>query len=59
MPKDEDIDDQVRKDWEFTRRAEQLLNKLRTQGTTAGSSPPDQPDQPDQPEGDDGPPKQK
>jgi hypothetical protein len=56
MPKDEDIDDQVRKDWEFTRRAEQLLNKLRTQGTTAGISPPDQPDQP---EGEDVPPKQK
>ena len=49
MPKDEDIDDQVRKDWEFTRRAEQLLNKLRTQGTMAGSSAEDQPVTDDKP----------
>jgi hypothetical protein len=49
MPKDDDIDDQVRKDWEFTRRAEQLLNKLRTQGTMAGSSAEDHPVDDDKP----------
>ena len=53
MPRDDDIDDQVRRDWEFTRRAEQLLNKLRTQGTMAGSPADDQPAE------DDDPPKQK
>jgi hypothetical protein len=34
MPRDDEIDDQVRSDWEFTRRAQQLMSKLRTQGTT-------------------------
>jgi hypothetical protein len=43
MPREEDIDDQVRMDLEFTRRAEQLLNKLRTQGTVAGVSAEDRP----------------
>jgi hypothetical protein len=31
MSKDEEIDDQVNADLEFTRRAEELLFKLRTQ----------------------------
>jgi hypothetical protein len=38
MSRDDDIDDQVNADREFTRRADQLLNKLRNQGT-AGASP--------------------
>ena len=33
MARDDEIDDQVRSDWEFTRRAQQLMSKLRTQGT--------------------------
>jgi hypothetical protein len=31
MAKDDDIDDQVRKDWEFARRAEELMARLRNQ----------------------------
>jgi hypothetical protein len=31
MARDEDIDDQVRKDWEFARRAEELMSRLRKQ----------------------------
>ena len=34
MPRDDDIDTQVKADWEFTRRAEQLMDRLRTQGKT-------------------------
>ena len=37
MPKDDDIDDQVNRDWEFTRRAEQLMNRLRTMGQASPS----------------------
>ena len=29
MPRDDDIDDQVRKDWEFARRAQELMSRLR------------------------------
>ena len=38
MPRDDDIDDQVNRDWEFTRRAEQLMNRLRTMGQATHSS---------------------
>ena len=33
MARDDEIDAQVNADWEFTRRAQQLMSKLRTQGT--------------------------
>jgi hypothetical protein len=39
MSRDDDIDDQVDADQEFTRRAEQLLTKLRNQGQAGGASP--------------------
>jgi hypothetical protein len=38
MSKDDDIDDQVDVDREFTRRAEQLLTRLRNQGIAGGAS---------------------
>ena len=38
MSRDDDIDDQVDADQEFTRRAEQLLTKLRNQGMAGGPS---------------------
>jgi hypothetical protein len=58
MGRDDDIDDQVRRDWEFTRRAEQLLDKLRTQGNMAGDTKA-QPDTTEQPSKEDDPPKHK
>ena len=33
MHRDDEIDAQVTADWEFTRRAQQLMSKLRTLGT--------------------------
>jgi hypothetical protein len=36
--KDDEIDDQVSADWEFTRRAEQLMSKLRTKGKSESSA---------------------
>lgn len=36
--KDDEIDDQVSADWEFTRRAEQLMSKLRNKGKTDSSA---------------------
>jgi hypothetical protein len=48
MPRDDDIDTQVKADWEFTRRAEQLMIRLRTQGgkigPSEGNEPEDNPD---------------
>jgi len=41
MSRDDDIDDQVDADREFTRRAEQLMTKLRNQGIVGGASPQD------------------
>jgi hypothetical protein len=41
MSKDDDINSQVDVDREFTRRAEELLTRLRNQGM-AGGPPPDQ-----------------
>jgi hypothetical protein len=38
MPRDDDIDDQVRKDWEFTRRAQELMSRLRKQNWTESSA---------------------
>ena len=38
MPRDDEIDAQVHADWEFTRRAQQLMSKLRTQGTAGHST---------------------
>jgi hypothetical protein len=40
MARHDEIDAQVNADWEFTRRAQQLMSKLRTLGT-AGRSPED------------------
>jgi hypothetical protein len=49
MPRDDDIDTQVKADWEFTRRAEQLMDRLRTQGKTGPvPSGGDQPALPDE-----------
>jgi hypothetical protein len=42
MTRDDDIDNQVDADQEFTRRAEQLLTKLRNQGMAGGPSPGDE-----------------
>ena len=44
MPKDDEIDAQVELDREFTRRAQQLMSRLRTQETSAGLSPENNPD---------------
>jgi hypothetical protein len=38
MAKDDEIDDQVSADKEFTRRAEQLMSRLRNQGKTGPSA---------------------
>jgi hypothetical protein len=38
MAKDDEIDDQVKADWEFTRRAQELISKLRTKGTAGPSA---------------------
>ena len=53
MPRDDDINDQVNRDWEFTRRAEQLMNRLRTMGQATPpaeepASPPEDGEPPEQ-----------
>jgi hypothetical protein len=45
MSTDDDIDDQVETDREFTRRAEQLLTRLRNQGKAGGAAPDAQKDE--------------
>jgi hypothetical protein len=55
MPRDDDINAQVNRDWEFTRRAEQLMNRLRTMGQATPSSR----EEPEGPPEDGEPPEQK
>lgn len=52
MSRDDDIDDQVHADLEFTRRAEKLISRLRTQGKArpAAEEKPENPEPPDEPE---------
>ena len=60
MPKDDDIDDQVNRDWEFTRRAEQLMNRLRTMGqANVSAEQPESPQEQESPQEDGEPPERK
>jgi hypothetical protein len=52
MSKKDDIDDQVLADWEFARRAQQLMSRLRTLGKIEPQASEPKPDEAE----DDGPP---